>query len=237
MPSHLQSLKEEVLRANQSLVRNKLVTHTWGNASAIDRSEQIVVIKPSGVPYDKMGTEDLVCVDLNTGKTIDGEKRPSSDLPTHIHLYQNFPEVGGVVHVHSTFAVAWAQAKMAIPCVGTTHADYFNGDIPVTRSLTPDEVEESYEKHTGTVITDLFKERELCPLEMPGVLVSQHGPFCWGVDVASAAKHASIMETLAKMAHLSFSLNSGMKTLPNYILEKHYSRKHGPDAYYGQIKQ
>lgn len=232
--TRFQDLKNNVLQANLSLVENGLVTHTWGNASAVDRKSNVVIIKPSGIPYDEMGIEALVSVDLQTGKVVAGDYRPSSDLLTHLAVYRAFPEIGGIAHVHSMYAVAWAQAEREIPCMGTTHADYFYGDVPITRCLSPSEVINAYEENTGIAIVELLKERELNPLEMPGVLVSKHGPFCWGNDAASAAENAHLLEVIAKMAYLSCSLNNFAGDLPNHILEKHYQRKHGRDAYYGQ---
>ena len=234
MNNKLQALKEKVFEANQNLVKHGLVIHTWGNASGIDRESGTVVIKPSGVDYSIMTMEDMVIVDLESGDVINSNLRPSSDLLTHLELYKAFPEIGGVVHVHSTYAVAWAQAECEIPCFGTTHADYFYGAIPVTRGLTVSEIEDSYEKNTGHVIVDLFRDRHLSEKEVPGVLVAKHGPFTWGGDVLEAERNALFLEEIAKMGHLSQQLNPTLNSLPSHILTKHYSRKHGADAYYGQ---
>ena len=232
IPSEIYSA---VFEANQSLITNRLVTHTWGNVSGIDRRRDQIVIKPSGIPYSEMRINDLVCVDLTSGKKVAGDKQPSSDLLTHLEIYREFPEIGGIAHAHSMYAVAWAQAEREIPCMGTTHADHFFGEIPLTRCLTPAEVSANYERNTGLVITELFRDRNLKPLEVPGVLVSKHGPFCWGKDAVSAAANAHVLEVVAKMAYLSCSLNNFAGDLPSHILEKHYQRKHGVNAYYGQV--
>ena len=229
----LEDLKTEVCRANIELVRQGIVMHTWGNASGIDREKGLVVIKPSGVSYDVMKPEDMVVVDLETGKTAEGKWNPSTDTRTHLEIYRAFENAGGVVHTHSVNAVSFAQAGMDIPALGTTHADYFYGPIPCTRELTQDEVENDYEMHTGKVITECFKERGIDPMAVPGVIVKNHGPFTWGKDPASAVFHAAVMENVAEMALKTLMLNpeSSMK---QYVLDKHYSRKHGPGAYYGQ---
>ncbi len=229
----LEELKEKVLKANQSLVEYGLVTLTWGNVSGIDRGKGLVVIKPSGVDYGSMKAEDMVVVDLN-GKIIEGKLRPSSDLPTHLELYKAFKEIGGITHSHSENATSFAQACTEIPCFGTTHADHFNGPVPVTRFLTEAEVNENYELNTGKVILERFKDLNYSA--MPGVLVAGHAPFTWGKDPEDSVKNNLVLERVAKMALNSLMLNPGLSKLPEYILNKHYKRKHGPDAYYGQRK-
>jgi len=226
----LEELRERVLRANLDLVREGLVRLTWGNASGIDRERGLVVIKPSGVDYGIMGIDDMVVVDLS-GRVVEGRMKPSSDTPTHLFLYQQFAEIGGIVHTHSPWATAWAQACRAIPCLGTTHADHFYGPVPCTRLLTPKEIGEDYETATGAVIAQAFKS--LKPLEVPGVLVAEHGPFTWGREVSSAVSHAIILEEIAKMAYHTVMLGND-QPVQRAILEKHYWRKHGDDAYYGQ---
>lgn len=229
----LEELKKEVYEANMELPRRGLVTYTWGNVSAIDRGSGLVVIKPSGVSYEKLTYEDMVVVSLD-GKVVEGRLNPSSDTKTHLEIYKAFPEVGGVVHTHSTYAVAWAQACRDIPCYGTTHADYFYGSIPCTRSLTKQEVDEDYEMRTGTVIVETFKERCLDPTFVPGVLCCNHGPFTWGKNAAEAVYHAVVLEKTAEMALLTERLNSSAAPAPDHIIEKHFERKHGKNAYYGQ---
>ncbi len=226
----LEALKEAVLKANLDLVKHGLVMFTWGNVSGIDRTENLLVIKPSGVSYDDMQASDMVVVDLN-GKVIEGKYKPSSDTLTHIELYKGFPEIGGIVHTHSTYAVAWAQALKAIPAMGTTHADHFYGEIPCTRILTQDEVERGYEKETGVVIVETFKNKN--PLYMPGVLVGNHGPFAWGTDADKAVYNAVVLEEVARMALLTFQLGNE-NPINQYLLDKHFNRKHGKNAYYGQ---
>ncbi len=228
----LEALKETVCEANLELSRRGVVLYTWGNVSGIDRARGLVVIKPSGVPYQGMQPSDMVVVDLE-GRIVEGTLRPSSDTPTHLELYKAFPEIGSVVHTHSTHAVVFAQAGMEIPPLGTTHADYFYGAVPVSRSLTRDEVQEAYEKNTGRVIVETVKETEREPLAVPGVLVRNHGPFTWGKDPAEAVYHSVVLEEIAEMAWKTLQLNPAA-ALPPYILEKHYQRKHGPKAYYGQ---
>lgn len=226
----LEKLKEEVFVANQRLVTSGLVVLTWGNASGYDPESGLVVIKPSGVGYDVMKPSDMVVVDLD-GRIVEGNLNPSSDTPTHLEFYRNFKGVRGAVHTHSVEATAWAQACREIPCYGTTHADQFHGHVPVTRFLTETEVEEAYELNTGKVIVDLFKDKD--PLAQPGVLVAGHAPFTWGQTPAKAVDNAVALEAMARMARLTEQL--GNKTeLPAYIGEKHYMRKHGPNAYYGQ---
>lgn len=228
----LEALKETVCEANLELSRRGVVLYTWGNVSGIDRARGLIVIKPSGVPYQGMQPSDMVVVDLE-GRIVEGTLRPSSDTPTHLELYKAFPEIGGVVHTHSTHAVVFAQAGMEIPPLGTTHADYFYGAVPVSRSLTRDEVQEAYEKNTGRVIVETVKEMGKPPLAVPGVLVRNHGPFTWGKDPAEAVYHSVVLEEIAEMAWKTLQLNPSA-ALPPYILEKHYQRKHGPNAYYGQ---
>lgn len=227
----LESLRREVLEANLELVRRGLVLYTFGNASGVDRDKGLVVIKPSGVPYEKLKAEDLVVTDLS-GKIVEGKFRPSSDLPTHVELYRNFSGIGGVTHTHSEFATAWAQAGRAIPCLGTTHADYFHGPVPVTSDLTSQEVAADYEKNTGVAICRTF--HKLDPADIPGVLVRGHGPFCWGETATIAAHNSVILEALARMAYYTAGLVHELKPLSSSLHDKHYSRKHGSAAYYGQ---
>ncbi len=229
----LENLKQQVFDANIELVKQGLVTLTWGNASGIDRASGLFVIKPSGVSYETMQSSDMVVVDLN-GTIVEGNLRPSSDTPTHIYLYNAFSTIGGIVHTHSTYATIFAQARREIPCFGTTHADHFHGSIPVTRFLTKKEVAEDYEGNTGVVIVERFKN--LDPLAMPGVLVGGHAPFAWGHDAIDAMKNSLILERVAQMAIGALQLNPKLAALPAYIQEKHYQRKHGPNAYYGQKK-
>ncbi len=227
----LESLKEAVWAANLELDRRGLVTYTWGNVSGIDRAAGIFAIKPSGVDYAALRPEDMVLVDLE-GNVVEGGWRPSSDTPTHLELYRAFPLCGGVAHTHSREATSWAQAGRSIPCYGTTHADYFHGPVPCARSLTEAEVREAYEKNTGLVIAETF--RQLDPVAVPGVLCRNHGPFTWGRDAAQAVYHAVVLEEVARMARLTESLAPGAPAAPEYVIEKHYLRKHGPGAYYGQ---
>ncbi len=226
----LETLKKEVFKANLDLVKHGLVIFTWGNVSAIDRKKALVVIKPSGVSYDEMKAEDMVVVDLE-GKVVEGKLKPSSDTATHLELYKAFPDIGGVVHTHSTFATAWAQAGRDIPNIGTTHADYFSAAIPCTRDMTEEEVQGAYEKETGSVIVERFKS--LNPNYIPGVLVKNHGPFSWGKDAHDAVHNAVVMEQVAKMAYIAFNINPDL-TMNDLLIQKHFYRKHGPDAYYGQ---
>ena len=229
----LEQLKEKVLKANLDLVKNKLVLFTWGNVSEIDRASGLIVIKPSGVSYDDMKAEDMVVVDLN-GKVVEGKLRPSSDTPTHIEFYKAFPDVGGVTHTHSTFATAWAQAGRDIPFYGTTHADYFYGDIPCARSLTQAEIEGEYEKNTGLAIIEKFRGDGLKPLEVPGVLIKSHGVFAFGKDGAGSVYNATVIEEVAKMAYITEGINPNVQRADKFMMEKHYQRKHGKNAYYGQ---
>ena len=229
----LEELKEKVCRANLDLVRHGLVIFTWGNVSAIDRQSGLVVIKPSGVSYDNMKPSDMVVVDLD-GKVVEGDLNPSSDTPTHLVLYKAFPEIGGVVHTHSTYATAWAQAGIDLPNIGTTHADYFHDAVPCTADMSRPQVEGGYELETGNVIVERFKG--LNPVHTPGVLVKNHGPFTWGKDAFEAVHNAVVLEQVAKMAFISFSVNPSL-TMNPLLVEKHFSRKHGPNAYYGQKKK
>lgn len=226
----LEELKEKVFRANLDLVKHGLVIFTWGNVSGIDRESNLVVIKPSGVDYDTMKASDMVVVDLD-GKVVEGNLRPSSDTPTHLAIYKAFPEVGGVVHTHSTYATAWAQAGVDLPNIGTTHADYFHDAVPCTRAMTREEVEGAYELETGNVIVECFEG--LNPVHTPGVLVKNHGPFTWGKTPAEAVHNAVVLEQVAKMASIAYAVNPLLKMNP-LLVEKHFNRKHGPKAYYGQ---
>lgn len=241
----LEELKKKVCQANLDLVKHGLVLFTWGNVSAIDRESGLVVIKPSGVSYDHMKPEDMVVVDLD-GKVVEGELNPSSDTPTHVVLYKAFPHIGGVVHTHSTYATAWAQAGENIPNIGTTHADYFHEDIPCTRDMKKDEVFGEYEKETGNVIVETFKE--INPDDTPAVLVKNHGPFAWGKDADNAVHNAVVLEEVAKMAYIACNVHVAgnvklgtfafhKPSMNKHLIEKHYSRKHGPNAYYGQKKK
>lgn len=227
----LKKLKEEVYRANMDLVKYGLVIFTWGNVSGIDREKGLVVIKPSGVDYDVMKPSDMVVVELATGKVVDGDLRPSSDTPTHLALYRAFPEIGGVVHTHSTYATAWAQAGIDLPNIGTTHADYFHEAIPCTADMTEAEVKGAYELETGNVIIKRFEGMN--PMHTPGVLVKNHGPFAWGKNPHDAVHNAVVMEQVAKMASIAFAANPNL-TMNPLLVEKHFNRKHGPNAYYGQ---
>lgn len=229
----LEELKEKVFKANLDLVKHGLVIFTWGNVSGIDRDKNLVVIKPSGVSYDAMTADDMVVVDLNTGNVVEGSLKPSSDTPTHLELYRAFPEIGGVVHTHSTYATAWAQAGIDLPNIGTTHADYFHDAVPCTRDMTESEVKGDYELETGNVIIERFEG--LNPVHTPGVLVKNHGPFAWGTDPADAVHNAVVLEQVAKMASIAYTVNPNL-TMNPLLVEKHFSRKHGPNAYYGQGK-
>jgi len=228
----LKSLREEVVVANLELVRHGLVLYTFGNASGISREEGLVAIKPSGVPYEKLRDESIVVVDMQ-GRVIEGTLRPSSDLDTHLALYREFSRIGGVVHTHSEFATAWAQARRPIPCLGTTHADYFHGEIPVTECLSADEIADQYERNTGRVICRALSGID--PGSVPAVLVAGHGPFSWGVSAAEAAHHAVILESLARMAYYTCNLAGNMIPISKQLHDKHYLRKHGEAAYYGQV--
>ncbi|MCD8048844.1 MAG: L-ribulose-5-phosphate 4-epimerase [Clostridia bacterium] len=231
----LEALKEAVLEANLELPKKNLVTYTWGNVSGIDREKGLIVIKPSGVDYDVMKASDMVVLDLE-GNKVEGDLRPSSDTPTHIALYKEYPALGGVVHTHSRWATTWAQAGMSIPPLGTTHADYFYGAIPCTRSLTKEEIEGAYELNTGLVIIETFKKLGINPEYVPGVVVHSHGPFAWGKDAAEAVHNAVVMEEVAMMALNTKLLNPSIPDVDAFLLDKHFLRKHGANAYYGQAK-
>ena len=226
----LEKLKEEVFRANLDLVKHGLVIFTWGNVSAIDRTKGLIAIKPSGVSYDEMKAEDMVVLDLD-GKIVEGKLKPSSDTATHLVLYQSFPNIGGVVHTHSTYATAWSQAGKDIPNIGTTHADYFKDDIPCTRPMTPAEIAAEYEHETGKVIVERFEG--LNPDYTPGILVNNHGPFTWGSDAHEAVHNAVVLEQIAKMAFIARLINPGLE-MNGELIKKHFYRKHGAGAYYGQ---
>jgi L-ribulose-5-phosphate 4-epimerase len=232
----LAALRQQVLHANQEIARRGLAPHTFGNASGIDRAgpEPLVVIKPSGVAYATLTAADLVVTDLD-GKIVEGTLRPSSDLDTHTCLYREFPSIGGIVHTHSEFATSWAQAGRPIPCLGTTHADYFHGPVPVTEALTAEEVAEAYESNTGTVIVRRFRSEGLDPIAVPGVLVAGHAPFTWGNSPSAAVEHADILEYVARLAFRSTLLGAPESGIPQYVSEHHYQRKHGPKATYGQL--
>jgi L-ribulose-5-phosphate 4-epimerase len=229
----LKTLREEVLEANLELVRRGLVLYTFGNASGIDREQGLVAIKPSGVPYENLTPQHLVISDLD-GKVVEGDLRPSSDLATHLELYKHFPNIGGVAHSHSEYATAWAQAEKPIPCYGTTHADYFYGPVPVTLRLSPEEIAGDYERETGAVICRTFAEID--PDAVPAVLVAGHAPFCWGASPAQAAHNAVILEYVARMASHTRSINAEARELDRKLQDKHFLRKHGRNAYYGQVK-
>ncbi len=227
-------LKARVCAANKEIDRVQLAILTWGNASEVDREAGVFAIKPSGVDYDAMTPESIPIVSLETGEAVEGTLRPSSDTATHWRLYCAFPEIGGIVHTHSPNATAWAQARRDIPCLGTTHADAFYGAVPCTRPLTRDEIEQDYERHTGEVIVEHFKQQQLSALERPGVLVASHAPFAWGKDAMAAVTNARILEAVAEMAAATYALNPAVEPVEQYLLDKHYQRKHGADAYYGQ---
>ncbi len=228
----LEKLKQEVLEANLDLVKNNLVILTWGNVSALDRESGLVVIKPSGVSYDDMKAEDMVVVDLD-GNIVEGDLRPSSDTPTHLAIYRHFPEVGGVVHTHSTYATAWAQAGLSIPNIGTTHADTFHQAVPCTEEMSKEQIETAYEAATGDVIAEAFEGMN--PMHTPAVLVKHHGPFTWGKNAANAVYNAVVLEEVARMASITVALNPNV-VMNQDLIEKHYERKHGANAYYGQKK-
>lgn len=227
----LEQLKVDVYKANMELQEKGMVIYTWGNVSGIDRETGLVVIKPSGVNYDVMGPEDMVVVDLE-GNVVEGKWKPSSDTATHLILYKTYPEIGGVVHTHSTWAVTFAQAGLSIPAFGTTHADYFFGDIPCTRDLTKEEIEEAYELNTGKVIIETIGSND--PMAIPGIVVKNHGPFAWGKTAAGSVYNAVVLDKVAEMAYKTMTLNPEVKRVPQHLLDKHYYRKHGANAYYGQ---
>ena len=228
----LDQLKQQVCEANLGLVSEGLVVHTWGNASGLDRERGLVVIKPSGVPYSKMRAQHMVAVSLETGKVVEGKLSPSSDTATHLVLYRAFPGIGGVVHTHSLYATAWAQARMDLPAYGTTQADYWHGVVPCTRQLKPAEIQTDYEANTGHVVVERFKG--LDPLQHPAVLVACHGPFTWGKDVGDAVRNALVLEFVARLARETLCLNPRTRPIASALLDKHFLRKHGPGAYYGQ---
>ena len=229
----LEELKKQVCEANLELVARGVVIYTWGNVSGIDREQGLVVIKPSGVDYDGMKPEDMVVVDLKTGETVEGKWKPSSDRATHLELYRRYPDIAGVVHTHSVNAVAFAQAGIPIPALGTTHADYFYGDIPCTRELTEEEVNIAYELNTGKVIIETIDSLGIDPMAVPGIVVKNHGPFAWGKSPANAVYNAVVLEKVAEMDIKTLMLNP-QASMQQYVLDKHYKRKHGPNAYYGQ---
>jgi len=229
----LEELKRQVLEANLLLPKHGLITFTWGNVSGIDRASGLVVIKPSGVSYDGMTVGDMVVVDLD-GKVVEGKWKPSSDTPTHVELYRAFPGIGGIVHTHSRWATSFAQAGVGIIPMGTTQGDYFYGEIPCTRPMTPEEIAGEYEKETGKVIIETFQNRGIDPVHVPGVLCASHGPFTWGKDAAQAVYHAVVLEEVAKMAILTLTIDPDAQPAPQHVLDKHFMRKHGPNAYYGQ---
>jgi len=225
-------LKKQVFEANIDLVKHGLVIFTWGNVSGIDREKGIFAIKPSGVPYESMTWQDIVLVDMD-GKVVDSKYKPSSDTPTHLVLYREFEKVGGVVHTHSEWATSWAQMGLSIPALGTTHADYFYGDIPCTRKLSEAEIKGNYEEESGNVIVEAFRQMKIDPMAIPSVLITNHAPFSWGTDAHHAVHNAVVLEQVAKMAHHTLAMNP-KASLDQYLLDKHYMRKHGPNAYYGQ---
>ena len=229
----LESLKRQVLDANLLLPKFGLVTFTWGNVSAIDRTQGLVVIKPSGVPYEGMTVDDMVVIDLS-GRVVEGKWKPSSDTPTHVELYKAFPSIGGVCHTHSSYATSWAQAGRGIPCYGTTHADYFYGDVPCLRCLTKEEIDEGYERNTGLLIVSEFLRMQLDPAAMPAVLLKNHGPFTWGKTPEDTVHAAVVLEECARMAYRAEQINPSVQPAPQELQDKHYLRKHGKNAYYGQ---
>ena len=230
----LEALKQAVFEANLLLPKHNLVTFTWGNVSGVDREKGLMVIKPSGVEYDTMTAEDMVVVDLKTGKKVEGDLNPSSDTDTHVVLYNAFPEIGGIVHTHSRWATTFAQAGRGIPALGTTHGDYFYGEIPCTRKMTPDEIGGKYELETGNVIVETFKDKQ--PNDIPAILVHSHGPFCWGTDPKNAVHNAVVLEEVAFMAWHALQMRPDLPPMQQELLDKHYLRKHGANAYYGQKK-
>lgn len=230
----LSTLKHQVFAANLALPRHRLVTFTWGNVSAIDRHRGLVAIKPSGVEYDGMTVDDIVVVELESGRIVEGSKKPSSDTATHLALYRAFSDIGGIVHTHSRHATIWAQAGLDLPAWGTTHADYFYGTIPCTRLMTAQEIAENYEHNTGEVIIDTFQSRGISPTAIPAVLVNAHGPFAWGSSAENAVHNAVVLEEIAYMGIFSRQLTPGMRDMQQVLLDKHYLRKHGTGAYYGQ---
>lgn len=235
MPTNLQSLKQQVLEANIALGKAGLVLLTWGNVSGRDKETGLVVIKPSGVDYDALRLEHMVVVDPSDGRVVEGGLRPSSDTPTHLVLYRQFPGVGGVAHSHSTYATAWAQARAPLACMGTTHADHFRGTVPVTDEMTETEIGGSYEAETGNVIVRVFQTTNCDPLEVPGVLVAGHGPFTWGASPSKAVENGVVLEQVARMNLLSLQIAEATGPISDYLRDRHFYRKHGPGAYYGQV--
>ncbi len=227
-------LREEVCQANRELVKSGLIVMTWGNISGVDRKEGVMAIKPSGVDYEQLRPKDIVVVSLDGGQVVEGDLRASSDTPTHLVLYQGFESIGGIVHTHSNYASCWAQAEREIPCLGTTHADLFYGPVPVTRQMRPGEIKEKYEHNTGKIILERFSTDKLNPEHIPGVLVANHGPFAWGKSPKEALDNAIVLEQLARMALGTVQLNPEVGNIPQSLLDKHFQRKHGPEAYYGQ---
>lgn len=230
----LKELRNIVYEANMELPKRGLVTYTWGNTSGVDRERGLMVIKPSGVKYEDLSPENMVVISLEDGSRIEGDYNPSSDTKTHLEVYRSFPNIGGIVHTHSPYAVGWAQAGEDIPCFGTTQADYFYGSVPCVRHLTPKEIDEGYEMNTGKVIIETFKERKLDPIAIPGAICFSHGPFTWGKDPDQAVYHAVVLEEIAKMATFTRMVKPDAAPAPQHYLDKHYMRKHGPNAYYGQ---
>lgn len=235
--SRTSSLRDTAFEANRRLARTGLVLGTFGNVSAVDRKARVFMIKPSGVPYDKLTPRQMVAVSLDTGRVVSGKLRPSSDTPTHLALYLAFPSIGGIVHTHSEYATAFAQARQPIRCMGTTHADYFRGDVPVTRPMREAEVNQDYELNTGGVIVETFTTGRLSPDDVPGILVANHGPFAWGADAFKAIEHAEVLEYLARLEWRVRTLHPEAPRPDEFLVEKHYARKHGPAAYYGQGKE
>ncbi|WP_168121574.1 L-ribulose-5-phosphate 4-epimerase [Paenibacillus sp. HB172176] len=229
----LEQLKQQVWEANMDLPKYGLVTFTWGNVSAVDRETGYAVIKPSGVPYDELRPEHMVVVDLE-GRPVESKLKPSSDTATHVLLYKAFPEIGGIVHTHSPWATSWAQAGRGIPALGTTHGDYFYGEVPCTRAMTEAEIKGAYELGTGNVIVETFEKSGIDPMRIPSVLVNSHAPFCWGKDAHEAVHNAVVLEEVAKMAVHTYALNPGVQAMDQHLLDRHYLRKHGAGAYYGQ---
>jgi L-ribulose-5-phosphate 4-epimerase len=227
-------LKQTVFDVNMALQKSGLVVLTWGNASGVDRAAGVMAIKPSGVKYDKLTAADIVVLEIATGKTVEGTKNPSSDTPTHLHLYQQFPNIGGVVHTHSQYATTFAQAHREIPCLGTTHADHFYGTVPCTRPMTAEEIKGEYELNTGKVIVERFQKGGIDPDDVPGVLVASHAPFVWGATPQKALENAIALESIALMQLGAYQLNPKVESVPQVLLDKHFKRKHGPGAYYGQ---
>ncbi|MDL2206366.1 L-ribulose-5-phosphate 4-epimerase [Eubacteriales bacterium OttesenSCG-928-N13] len=229
----MESLKQLVFEANMQLPEYGLVTFTWGNVSGIDREKGLIVIKPSGVAYETMRADQMVVVDMQ-GNVVEGELNPSSDTPTHVELYNRFPALGGIVHTHSTHATSFAQAELEVPCYGTTHADYFYGSVPLTRMLTPEEIDQDYELNTGCVIADTFEQGKLDPMATPAVIVRKHGPFTWGSSPMKAVENAAVLDVVCQMAMMTMGLNRDVPPAPASVVDKHYFRKHGANAYYGQ---